>query len=248
MAGTTGLEPATSAVTGQRSNQLSYVPKMFFNTVEVRHVKSGVSQLRVFASSYRFAIVDSISRLFGHQIDTTLDPKTVTSTTRVSLSDEYLSVVRSPSTGQKNLNPRCPSRALVPGLTSHSDHEAAQSGTIACSNCSRFRSSRCCQMAAYEMWGGEKAPTRVQSVGDRCHHPKPANAVVFGISIADGLPGKFHSGSCGHRIGQILHSDGIATVQSNHSPFAIEHSCRSFPATHRTSLVCPRRNRNEWRG
>ena len=29
MAGTTGLEPATSAVTGQRSNQLSYVPLQF---------------------------------------------------------------------------------------------------------------------------------------------------------------------------------------------------------------------------
>ena len=29
MAGTTGLEPATSAVTGQRSNQLSYVPNSY---------------------------------------------------------------------------------------------------------------------------------------------------------------------------------------------------------------------------
>jgi hypothetical protein len=32
MAGTTGLEPATSAVTGQRSNQLSYVPGCFDST------------------------------------------------------------------------------------------------------------------------------------------------------------------------------------------------------------------------
>jgi hypothetical protein len=29
MAGTTGLEPAASAVTGQRSNQLNYVPTRF---------------------------------------------------------------------------------------------------------------------------------------------------------------------------------------------------------------------------
>jgi hypothetical protein len=29
MAGTTGLEPATSAVTGQHSNQLNYVPIAF---------------------------------------------------------------------------------------------------------------------------------------------------------------------------------------------------------------------------
>ena len=34
MAGTTGLEPATSAVTGQRSNQLSYVPRLFFNNLD----------------------------------------------------------------------------------------------------------------------------------------------------------------------------------------------------------------------
>ena len=30
MAGTTGLEPAASAVTGQRSNQLNYVPNLLF--------------------------------------------------------------------------------------------------------------------------------------------------------------------------------------------------------------------------
>jgi hypothetical protein len=32
VAGTTGLEPATSAVTGQRSNQLSYVPKFILDS------------------------------------------------------------------------------------------------------------------------------------------------------------------------------------------------------------------------
>ena len=31
MAGTTGLEPATSAVTGQHSNQLNYVPSLLYN-------------------------------------------------------------------------------------------------------------------------------------------------------------------------------------------------------------------------
>jgi hypothetical protein len=35
MAGTTGLEPATSAVTGQRSDQLSYVPRLFFNNLVI---------------------------------------------------------------------------------------------------------------------------------------------------------------------------------------------------------------------
>ena len=30
MAGTTGLEPAASAVTGQRSNQLNYVPTPYY--------------------------------------------------------------------------------------------------------------------------------------------------------------------------------------------------------------------------
>jgi hypothetical protein len=39
MAGTTGLEPATSAVTGQRSNQLSYVPKLLVQQYGYYHVK-----------------------------------------------------------------------------------------------------------------------------------------------------------------------------------------------------------------
>ena len=42
MAGTTGLEPATSAVTGQRSNQLSYVPKKLFNNLVICHIESSV--------------------------------------------------------------------------------------------------------------------------------------------------------------------------------------------------------------
>jgi hypothetical protein len=42
MAGTTGLEPATSAVTGQRSNQLSYVPKLFIH-LDVCHIEAGDS-------------------------------------------------------------------------------------------------------------------------------------------------------------------------------------------------------------
>ena len=32
LAGATGLEPATSGVTGRRSNQLNYAPNLFFNS------------------------------------------------------------------------------------------------------------------------------------------------------------------------------------------------------------------------
>jgi len=50
MAGTTGLEPATSAVTGQRSNQLSYVPRLFFNNLVICHIESSASQLSLFST------------------------------------------------------------------------------------------------------------------------------------------------------------------------------------------------------
>jgi hypothetical protein len=68
MAGTTGLEPATSAVTGQRSNQLSYVPKMFLNNLAKHHIESRrFAAFAIFARFYLFVALDSISDLFGHQ-------------------------------------------------------------------------------------------------------------------------------------------------------------------------------------
>ncbi len=44
MAGTTGLEPATSAVTGQRSNQLSYVPRLSCNNLSECHIERADSR------------------------------------------------------------------------------------------------------------------------------------------------------------------------------------------------------------
>ena len=46
MAGTTGLEPATSAVTGQRSNQLSYVPEYNLDISILSPAKAIPSNLR----------------------------------------------------------------------------------------------------------------------------------------------------------------------------------------------------------
>ena len=45
MAGTTGLEPATSAVTGQRSNQLSYVPNCSISNLGTAFGTGGFAQI-----------------------------------------------------------------------------------------------------------------------------------------------------------------------------------------------------------
>ena len=66
MAGTTGLEPAASAVTGQRSNQLNYVPNLF--SYLYRKPASLVACLRFnrFACFACFNPVEPNSQVNGH--------------------------------------------------------------------------------------------------------------------------------------------------------------------------------------
>ena len=64
MAGTTGLEPATSAVTGQRSNQLSYVPKRYFQ--HLGYVSHRIREFAALALFYRFAAVDWFKGFLEH--------------------------------------------------------------------------------------------------------------------------------------------------------------------------------------
>jgi hypothetical protein len=47
LAGTTGLEPATSAVTGQRSNQLNYVP----NRGRMQSLEQGLALFKIHSST-----------------------------------------------------------------------------------------------------------------------------------------------------------------------------------------------------
>ena len=55
MAGTTGLEPAASAVTGQRSNQLNYVPTRQINEMRNRQCLCGFARIAYIA---QFAAAD----------------------------------------------------------------------------------------------------------------------------------------------------------------------------------------------
>jgi hypothetical protein len=98
MAGTTGLEPATSAVTGQRSDQLSYVPRLFFNNLVIRHIESSASQLSLFSL---FSTISLLWTQFWASVDTTWTPRwtpnQVNATTESSLSDERNLVSTLPS-------------------------------------------------------------------------------------------------------------------------------------------------------
>jgi hypothetical protein len=74
MAGTTGLEPAASAVTGQRSNQLNYVPSLF--SYLYRKPASLVAFLRFnrFACVACFNLVEPNSEVMD-TMDTMLNPR-----------------------------------------------------------------------------------------------------------------------------------------------------------------------------
>ena len=65
MAGTTGLEPATSAVTGQRSNQLSYVPFLFSYTYRKSNILLSFLAVYSFACFSHFHRVEPNSRING---------------------------------------------------------------------------------------------------------------------------------------------------------------------------------------
>ena len=98
MAGTTGLEPATSAVTGQRSNQLSYVPKIVFNILAICHIDQRVRSFRYFRSVLSFRCDGLDFRPFGYQTG----HQNHHCTTGLSLPDEQqIWCVRLPLTDQK---------------------------------------------------------------------------------------------------------------------------------------------------
>src|SRR6266567_2695480 len=59
MAGTTGLEPAASAVTGQRSNQLNYVPTCQINEMHNRQYLSALHGLHISPNVLRAPLIVS---------------------------------------------------------------------------------------------------------------------------------------------------------------------------------------------
>jgi hypothetical protein len=80
MAGTTGLEPATSAVTGQRSNQLSYVPKVALGNYGVMsHRMSIFYKILSLCPILPFVVSGTATRLS--------DRGKLNLTTKISLSD-----------------------------------------------------------------------------------------------------------------------------------------------------------------
>jgi hypothetical protein len=110
MAGTTGLEPATSAVTGQRSNQLSYVPTSLFRHLDICHIESSVSRFSLFSLGSIFSLLWT---QFRGSIDTKQTPKLTTATTRLTLPDESVFLVsKAPFSPEEKSSPESRFRSL----------------------------------------------------------------------------------------------------------------------------------------
>ena len=60
------------SVTRQRSDQLSYVPRLFFNNLVIRHIESSVSQLSLFSL---FSTSSTLWTQFWDSVDTTWTPR-----------------------------------------------------------------------------------------------------------------------------------------------------------------------------
>jgi hypothetical protein len=69
MAGTTGLEPAASAVTGQRSNQLNYVPNLFLTFIGNPRVLGAFLRFIRFACVARFNPIEPTPRLMDTELN-----------------------------------------------------------------------------------------------------------------------------------------------------------------------------------
>src|ERR1700721_4156622 len=59
-------------VTEQRSNQLSYVSRLFFNNLVIRHIEPSVSQLSPFSL---FSTISPLWTQFWVSVDTTWTPR-----------------------------------------------------------------------------------------------------------------------------------------------------------------------------
>ena len=61
MAGTTGLEPAASAVTGQRSNQLNYVPAFAVKLLYLKELQNWCSAAIYYRDDLSFSNLKNIN-------------------------------------------------------------------------------------------------------------------------------------------------------------------------------------------
>ena len=103
------LRKETKLLRRQRSNQLSYVPKIVFNNLDICHVESSVSQLSL---SSLFSTISLLSTQFWGPVNTAWTPKPAPQRQdQVYQKRSRFGVHVSPVTEQKDSLPLYPSNA-----------------------------------------------------------------------------------------------------------------------------------------